>query len=182
MLRDDVIAYEGQHQCNDGNSKGKLLVRLPVALGDTLNPAGEWLDLFSSQQFDATDTADYLYLRLFPNYTQENDVHGEGMLTNTFSSPAVYHHKTVRRGFKAEVTDRRMLVLNIIRSLVVNSATSSYTEYAPVKVVDYCLPEAGEAYTVRYGAIAIGSLPGTGRGYLAGNWEFTFKEANLRDV
>lgn len=158
------------------------MVRLPVALGETLNPDSEWLDLFTSEQFDATDTTDYLYLRLFPNYTQENDTFGEGNLKNTFSSPAVYHHSTHRRGFKAEVADRRLLIADILRSLIVNSRTSSYTEFAPIKVIDYCLPEAGETYTIRYGAIALGTLPGLRKKYFTGNWEFTFKETMLRDV
>jgi len=181
MLRNDVLNYEASNNCVDGNSKHKLLVRLPVAVGENLNPSSRWLDLFTTQQFDADDTDDYLYLKLFPEYTQQNDVFGEERLKNTFNSAAVFSPATRRRGFIARITDKRLLILEIIRTLAINSRTSSFTLFSPIKVVDYCLPEIGESYTIRYGAINNTSLPGLRKGHLSGEWEFEFKEAELRD-
>ena len=179
-LRQDVISYESQQQCEQIN-KNKLLIRFPVLLGEEENLNSEWLDLFSSQQFDADDTDDYLYLRLFPEYTQENDVFGEGKLKNTFNSAAVYSHSTVRRGFKAVVTDRRLLIFSLIKRIIENSRTSSFTVFTPVKVIDFCLPETGE-YTIRFGSINYDRIPGIRGSHLRGDWEFTFKESILRNV
>lgn len=182
MLRDEVLSYQSDNNCNDANGKNKLLIRLPVSVGESLNSSYQWLDLFSLQQFDTDDTNDYLYIKIYPGYTQENDIFGEGKLKNTFSSPAVYHHSTTRRGFKAVVTDRRRLILDIVRSLVEISRTSSYNSYSPIKVIDYCLPEAGEEHTIRYGAVELSRLPGLRQSYLVEDWEFTFKEARLRNI
>lgn len=181
MLRQQVINFENLHQCKSNGSK-QLFVRFPEVMGEQLNPEGQWLDLFSSQQFDTTDTEDYLYLRLFPDYTQENDVFGEGGLKNTFNSAAVYAHSTTRRGFKAIIRDKRLLILDIIRNLVNNSRSSSYTRYTPIKVIDFCLPEPEEEYTIRYGSIDFERLPGLRKNYLKEDWEFTFKEAKLRNL
>jgi hypothetical protein len=185
-LRDDILAYQAEHQCIGSYIRKRLLIRTPVAVVESLNPTGIYLDLFDTTLYTIDDTTDYIYLRIFPDYDQENDNLGDGGLRNTFSSPAVYAVSLVRRGFKATVTDRRKLILDIIRQLIDISKSSSYVRFAPIKVIDYCLPETNalivgnenEIGTVRWGEIKFDALPGlTGRGYLKGDWSFSFDEA-----
>ncbi|ALF52258.1 hypothetical protein ACX27_04340 [Nostoc piscinale CENA21] len=185
-IRDDVIAYLSEHECTAPFVRKRLLLRVRTATVEALNPTGLYLDLFDPTLYTVDDTTDYIYLRLFPDYDQENDNIGDGGLRNTFSSPAVYAPSTVRRGFRATITDRRKIILDIIRQLAEISKSSSYTTFAPIKVIDFCLPEVGtvsfggELGSVRWGEIRIDNLPGlTGRGYLRADWNFTFKQASL---
>ena len=97
-FRDDVIAYQSVNQCDEGFIKKRLLLRLRVATIETLNPSGSSLDLFDPIFYDVTDTADYLYLRIFPEYSTENDVLGERGLKNTFGSAAVFAPVNTRTG------------------------------------------------------------------------------------
>lgn len=182
-IRDDVIAYLADNQCESPLARKRLLIKVHVSTVEALNPTGIYLDLFA-----VTDAVDYIYLRLFPDYDQENDRIGEGGLRNTFSSPAVKAPKTVRRGFKATITDKRKIILDIIRRLADISESSSFTVFSPIEVIDFCLPEPGapilfgEPASVRYGEIILdNNLPGlNGRGYLRDNWSFSFKEIVLR--
>lgn len=185
-IRDDVIAYLSEYECTASPVKKRLLIRVHVDTVEAIAPTGLYLDLLDPTLYTADDTEDYIYLRIFPDYDQENDNIGEGGLRNTFSSPAVYAPSTVRRGFRATVTDRRRIILDIVRRLVEISKSSSYNTFTPVKVIDFCLPDfgassfSGELGSVRWGEIQLSNLPGlTGRGYLRGDWEFTFKEAKL---
>ncbi|MEW5859805.1 MAG: hypothetical protein AB1861_20870 [Cyanobacteriota bacterium] len=183
-LRDDILTYQSQHQCIGPYIRKRLLIRTPVAVVESVSPTGIYLDLFDTTLYTGDDTTDYIYLRILPDYDQENDNLGEGGLRNTFSSPGVYAVSTVRRGFRATVSDRRRVILDIIRRLIDISKSSSYIKFAPIKVIDFCLPEFGasifngELATVRWGEIITDNLPGlTGKGYLKADWNFTFKEA-----
>lgn len=185
-IRDDIIAYLNLHQCNAPMSRKRLLIRIHTATLQALNPTGMYLDLFDPTLYTVDDTTDYIYLRIFPDYDQENDNTGDGGLRNTFSSPAVYATSTVRRGFRATITDRRKIILDVIRQLAEISKSSSYVTFAPIKIIDFCLPELGaiafndELASVRWGEIKLDNLPGlTGRGYLKSDWNFSFKEASL---
>ena len=183
-LRDDILAYQAGHQCIGSYVRKRLLIRTPVTVAESLSPTGIYLDLFDTTFYTLDDTADYVYLRIFPDYDQENDNLGDGGLRNTFGSPAVYAVSLVRRGFKATVTDRRKLILDIVRRLVDISKSSSYVRFAPIKIIDYCLPETNavvvgdEIGTIRWGEIKFDAIPGlTGRGHLKGDWSFSFDEA-----
>ncbi|ARV58072.1 hypothetical protein BZZ01_04965 [Nostocales cyanobacterium HT-58-2] len=190
MLRDEIIAYHQTHTCK-GQSSKPLLIRAPIALIEQLNPQYKHLDLFDTSAYDTTDTADYLYLRLHPDYDVENDRLGDKGLRNTFSSAAVFATVNTRRGFKAIVKDRRKLVLDLIKRLVDISESSAYNRYTPIKLVDFCHPEVdapiynGEPATIRWGAIALdANLPSLVRvgseDYFKKDWGFTFKESILR--
>lgn len=186
-IRDDVIAYLADHQCTGNMSRKRLLIRVQTATVEALNPTGIYLDLFDPNFYTLDDTSDYIYLRTFPDYDQENDRTGEGGLRNTFSSPAVKAVSTVRRGFKATITDRRKIILDVVRRVVEISDSSSFQVYSPIKVIDFCLPETSpsvlgtEPATIRLGEIKLDDLPGmNGKGFLKDDWSFTFKESILR--
>ncbi len=183
-IRDDVITYIANNECNAPFIRKRLLIRVRTATVETLNPTGLYLDLFDPTLYTADDTTDYIYLRLFPDYDQENTKTGDGGLRNTFSDSAAYTVSLVRRGFRATVTDRRKIILDIIKRLIDISVSSSYQRFAPIKVIDYCLPETNagiigdELATARWGSIKFDNLPGlTGRGFLGGDWTFVFDEA-----
>ncbi|MBD2364582.1 hypothetical protein H6G36_25975 [Anabaena minutissima FACHB-250] len=185
-IRDDVNTYLASNECDAPFVRKRLLIRIHTSTVEALAPTGLYLDLFDPTLYTTDDTTDYIYLRTFPDYDQENDNTGDGGLRNTFSSPAVYAPSTVRRGFRATVTDRRKIILDMVRRLAEISKSSSYSTFTPVKVIDFCLPDfgassfSGEMGSVRWGEIRLGNLPGlTGRGYLKSDWEFTFKEAKL---
>ena len=121
----------------------------------------------------------------------ENDRLGEKGFRNTFNSGAVFAPANTRRGFKATVTDRRKLILDIIKRLVDISESSGYNRYSPIKLIDFCHPELNaniyndEPATIRWGAIALDTnLPSLirvrGEDYLSRDWGFTFKESVLR--
>ena len=180
-LLEEIKNYELTHQCESPLANKPLLIRTPIAVIQQLNPTHKYLDLFDSNHYDISDTNDYAYLRLFPNYDIENDRLGEKGFRNTFSQSAVFAVATTRRGFKATISDQRKLILDIVRQLVDISESAAYNRYAPIKVIDFCSPEVGASYSIRYGAIAIDSYPSiTGNGFLSKPWDFTFKEAQLR--
>lgn len=196
-FRDDVVAYQSVNQCDEGFIKKRLLLRLRVSTIEILNPSSDYLDLFDPTSYDVTDTADYLYLRIFPQYSVENDVLGEVGLKNTFGSAAVFAPANTRRGFKATITDQRKLIFDLVKRIQQISQTSSYTQFSPAKIIDFCHPELadeetlvssfGEFGNIRYGAIALdNSIPqlvqSSGRDYLASSWGFTFKESKLRSL
>ncbi|MCC5618414.1 hypothetical protein LC605_25680 [Nostoc sp. CHAB 5836] len=179
-LLEEIQSYELTHQCQSPFAKTRLLVRVPIAVIEQLNPTHKYLDLFNSTHYDPSDTDDYVYLQLFPNYDTENDRLGEKGFRNTFSQ-SVFAVTTTRRGFKATILDQRRLILDILRRLIDISETSAYNKYVPIKVIDFCSPEVGATYSIRYGAIAIDNYPSiTGDGFLSQSWEFSFKEAQLR--
>lgn len=193
-LIQEIQAYETTHQCQSQAVAKRLLIRIPITVLEQLNPQHKHLDLFDTTHYDTSDTNDYVYLRLFPNYDVENDRLGEKGFRNTFSSAAVFAPANTRRGFKATVKDSRKLVLDLIRRLVDISETTAYNRYSPIKVVDFCHPELppdantstyGELATIRYGAITFdATLPSVVRvgskEYLKREWGFTFKEHLLR--
>jgi hypothetical protein len=183
-LRDDILAYRSQHQCIGAPVRKRLLIKTPVAVIEQVNPTGVYLDLLDPTLYTSDDTTDYIYLTIFPDYDEDNDNLGEGGLRNTFSDPGVYTVTTVRRGFRATVSDRRRVILDITRRLIDISKSSTYTRFAPIKVIDFCLPEFdasifnGELATVRWGEIKTDNLPGlTGKGYVKADWNFVFREA-----
>lgn len=188
-IRDDVIAYLATNNCNSPFTRKRLLIRVHTTTVEALNPTGVYLDLFDPTLYTVDDTTDYIYLRIFPDYDQENNILGEGGLKNTFSLPSAYAVTTVRRGFKATVTDRRKIISDIITRLVEISKTSAFTRFAPIKVIDFCLSEPGativgvEPGTVRWGELKIDNLPGTvGKSYLKNDWSFNFSDVFLRFV
>lgn len=193
-LVQEIQAYETTHQCQSQGVAKRLLIRVPVVVVEQLNPSHKHLDLFDTTHYDTSDTNDYVYLRLFPDYDVENDRLGEKGFRNTFSSAAVFAPANTRRGFKATVKDNRKLILDITRRLVDISETAAYNRYSPIKVVDFCYPElsddtntstfGGELATIRYGAIALDTtLPAVvrvGSEECLKRWGFTFKEHLLR--
>lgn len=184
-IRDDIILWNQQNQCLGQPIRRRLLVRSHVNTIEQLNPQHKHLDLFDTTIFDVTDTSDYIYLRIFPTADSDDEVYREGGgLKNTFSRSAVFAPSTVRRGIRCTVTDRRRLILDALRSLVDISETTSFNQYAPIKVIDEVTPESGEEITIRYGAIQIDKKPGLIRRgqefYCTSDWDFLFREIKLR--
>jgi hypothetical protein len=184
-IRDDVIAWNAANNCTGQITRRKLLVRSHIDTIEQINPLHKHLDLFETTVFDATDTNDYIYLRLFPTADSDDEVYGEGtVLKNTFSRSAVFAPSTTRRGIRCTISDRRRLILDVMRSLVDISETSTFGLYKPIKVIDFCTPEPTEDRTIRYGAIQIDKKPGLIRRgdeyYCNSDWEFLFRDAKLR--
>jgi hypothetical protein len=184
-IRDDVIAWNQQNQCFGQVTRRRLLVRSHIDTITQLNPQHKHLDLFDTTAFDASDTTSYIYLRIFSNADSDNEVYGEGGLRNTFSQSAVFAPTTVRRGIRCTVTDRRRLILDVLRQLINISETAAFNKYAPIKIIDEITPEVGEERTIRYGAIQIDKQPGLikrgeGEFYCTSDWDFLFREAKLR--
>jgi hypothetical protein len=184
-IRDDVIAWNASNPCIGQVTKRKLLVRSHVDTIEQINPLSKHPDIFETTAFDSTDTSDYIYLRLFPTADSDDEVYGDGTgLKNTFSRSAVFAPSTTRRGIRCTISDRRRLILDIMRSLVDISETSVFNLYKPIKVIDFCTPEPTEDRTIRYGEIQIDKKPGLiKRGdeyYCTGDWEFLFRDTKLR--
>jgi hypothetical protein len=184
-IRGDVIAWNTENACTGQLARQRLLVRSHVDTIEQINPLHKHLDLFDVTAFDSTDTSDYIYLRLFPTADSDNQVYGDNPgLRNTFTRSGVFAPSTTRRGIRCTIADRRRLILDILRSLVDISETSSFGVYSPIKVVDFCTPEIAQEMTIRYGSIQIDKKPGiVKRGdeyYCTSDWEFLFRETQLR--
>jgi hypothetical protein len=189
-LRDDVTNYWQQRQCN-GQLKKRLLIQVPVAVAQSFTPTD--LDIFDATLYTNTDSASYIYLRLFPEYDTENDQLGEGGFKNTFSRAAVFAPSTTRRGFKATINDNRKIIFDLVRRLVEISESSAYNTYSPIRVIDFCSPELsfdnntfifnGETATVRWGLLNIDNFPSLlDNKHLNKSWTISFKETRLRLV
>jgi hypothetical protein len=184
-IRDDVAAWAAANACVGQLARQKLLVRSHVDTIEQINPLHKHLDLFDITAFDASDTSSYIYLRLFPSADSDDQVYGDNPgLRNTFTRSSVFAPSTTRRGIRCTINDRRRLILDIMRSLVDISETSSFNTYSPIKVIDFCTPEIIEERTIRYGSVQIDKKPGlVKRGseyYCTSDWEFVFRETQLR--
>ena len=189
-LRDDVQSI--LINCF-GQPRKRLLLRFPVDSAQTIidNTNNSYLDLFELSQFDNSDTDDYIYLKVFPQYDSETEQLGDNSFKNTFNSSAIIAPSQVRRGFKATVTDNRLVILDLIFYLSLISKSTSYTRYHPIKIIDFCSPEITDNFifnqekaTIRYGSVFVDNIPEMiqiGRAeYAKRNWQFTFKESSLR--
>jgi hypothetical protein len=169
----------------------QLLVRSPLSIIELFNP-----NHYNLWQFDPSnygDSSDYVYLRLFPKYESADESLGEKGYFPTFSKVAT-RHTTTQRAFTATVVQQSAFVYRIIERLAAIADTSSYTVHTPIKVIDFCSPEAsddantsiygGELATVRYGRIDIQKRPAIVRGfqmdYCTSEWEFKLTEAKYR--
>lgn len=173
----------------------RLLIRTPIALLTTFSVPASLYRFFDPTHYDGTDTDDYVYLTLFPQYESESEAIVERKYQPTFSRGAIAFPSTVRHGFRA-VVDRQpdMVFFKIVEQLVEISETSSSSVHSPVKAIDFCLPESsgntnvtseGDLGSIRYGRIDItkrpsGSIRWEGRDYAIAPWEFSFREAKLR--
>ncbi|MEH1789996.1 MAG: hypothetical protein V7L23_31630 [Nostoc sp.] len=169
----------------------QLLVRSPLSVIQLFNPNHYNLWQFDSGNYG--DSSDYVYLRLFPGYESTNEVQGDRGFKPSFNG-TVAQHTTTRRIFTATVRQQTAFIFYIIERLALIANTSSYTTYTPIKIVDFCSPEAiddvntsvynGETGTIRYGRIDIEKRPAIARGfqmdYCLTNWELKFSEVDLR--
>jgi hypothetical protein len=169
----------------------QLLVRSPLSVIELFNPNQYNLWQFDSGNYG--DSSDYVYLRLFPSYESTNEVQGDRGFKPSFNG-TVAQHTTTRRTFTATVRQQTAFIFYIIERLALIANTSSYATYTPIKIVDFCSPEAiddpntatynGELATTRYGRIDIEKRPAIVRGfqmdYCLSEWEFKFSEVDLR--
>jgi len=172
----------------------QILVRSPIRVIELFNPTHQNLWLFDPTHYDGTDTDDYVYLRLFPKYTPQNEPLAERAFKPTFSRITA-STATVQRTFQATVFQSQGFVYRIIERLVLIAETSTFNRYTPIKIVDFCWPEAiddsktallgGEPATIRFGRIDISKSPAMVRGwkgeYCQSEWEFKFSEAKYRN-
>lgn len=168
-----------------------LLVRTPLEVIEAFNPNHYDLWLFDPTNYG--DSADYVYLRLFPKYESPIDPADRGYFP-TFNGTAT-RHATTRRTFTATINQQQGWIFKVIERLAAIADTSSYTVHTPIKIIDFCSPEAeddtgtteygGELGTIRYGRIDIEKRPEIIRGvlmnYCRGEWNFKFTEAILRN-
>ena len=189
-LRDDVS--QASVQCR-GTPQKRLLLRFPMDTAQTIidSSNNRFLDLFETSKFDDSDTDDYIYLKIFPNYDTEIEQLGDNNFKNTFSRSSIIAPSQVRRGFRGTVTDRRAIILDLVFYLSLISKSSAFTKYHPVKIVDFCRPEVldnftfnSEKATIRYGRLSLQEMPATvqigNEEYISNNWQFNFKESRLR--
>jgi hypothetical protein len=169
----------------------QLLVRSPLTVIQLFNPNHYNLWQFDSGNYG--DSSDYVYLRLFPGYESANEVQGDRGFKPSFNG-TVAQHTTTRRTFTATVRQQTAFIFYLVERLALIANTSSYTTYTPIKIVDFCSPEAiddpntaaynGELATTRYGRIDIEKRPAIVRGfqmdYCTSEWEFKFSEVDLR--
>lgn len=184
-----------QYLCLPPFTNKRVLVRVPLTVVATFNPQKRSLWLFDPTHYETSDTDDYVYLRLFPQYVPEEDILGDRAFKPTFNG-TVANHATVRRGFQATIIQSQAFIYSIVERIAKIAATSSYSKYTPIKIIDFCYPEAlddsntillGNEYaTIRYGRIIITKIPPFIRGidgseYCREAWEFKFTEAKLRE-
>lgn len=173
-----------------------ILVRSPLTIAQQVNPPADKLWLFDPTHYDATDTNDYVYLRIFPNYTPEDDIVGDRTLRNTFNGSAIAPSR-VRRGFNADIIQSNAFIYDLIERLVHISLTSSFSQYSPIKIIDFARPNlfgantvvnsVGERGSILYGSITLNQLPhlvrvANGRDYIRGGWSMRFQSLELSIV
>ncbi len=172
----------------------RILLRVPLTVVATLNPQSRSLWLFDPNHYDSSDTNDYVYLRLFPQYTPEDDYLGDRAFKPSFNG-TVANYSTTRRGFRATVVQSQAFLYYIVERVAAIAATSTYGVYTPIKIIDFCRTAAdydpstiaigGEYATIRYGRIDIIKIPSLIRGvdgndYCKDDWEFKFTSVTLR--
>ncbi|NJN10043.1 MAG: hypothetical protein HC815_19440 [Richelia sp. RM1_1_1] len=176
-----------------GKVRKRLLLRFPIDSAQLIINSGnnDFLDLFETTKFDDSDTDDYIYLKLFPEYDSETEQLGNSNFKTTFNQSAITAASQVRRGFKATVIDKRAIILDLIFYLSLISKSTSFTRYHPVKIIDFCRPEIldnfvinSEKATIRYGGLSLEEMPPVIQireaEYVAENWQFSFQESKLR--
>ena len=166
-------------------------MRSPLAVVELFNPKHYNLWVFDPTNYG--DSADYIYLRLFPRYESADESQGEKGYFPTFSRVAT-RHATTQRAFTATVIQQTGFIYRIIERLALIADTSSYAIHTPIKIIDFCSPEPvddantatynGELATVRFGRIDIQKRPAIVRGfqqeYCTSEWEFKFSESKYR--
>ncbi|MEH2135428.1 hypothetical protein [Nostoc sp.] len=172
----------------------QLLVRSPLSVIELFNPSHQNLWLFDPTHYDSTDTDDYAYLRLFPKYEPQDVGLGDRSFKPSFSR-IIATTSTVQRTFQSTIFQSQGFIYRILERLILIAETSIYNQYTPIKIVDFCKPEAiddsttsifnGEPATVRFGRIDITKIPAFVRGwkgeYVISEWEFKFSEARYRN-
>lgn len=184
----ELIA-SAQINCAMRMARQPLFVLTPIAVIESLQIASKWFYLFDPTHYQNTDTNDYIYLRLFTNYSPETDRLGDSPGLKIIFDGTGYSASTVRRGFKATIVQKERVALDVLQQLILISESSKYNRFAPIKIIDFCNLELsdrlrfdGKLATVRHGEITIDSIPALSydQDYLSDNWSFTFKEVNLR--
>lgn len=183
--RDLIIA--AQLDCSTPWAKQPIMILTPIAVIDSLQIPSQWFYVFDPTQYH-NDSTDYVYLRLFPDYSQETTNLGENRLKTTYSGMG-YAASVVQRGFKATIIQKERIIYDIIYQLALISESSKYNQFTPIKVLDFCGVEVGDRIsyqgklaTVRYGQLTIESVPGLSfnQDYFRENWNIGFIESKLR--
>ncbi|ACC81140.1 hypothetical protein [Nostoc punctiforme] len=178
-----------QINCQRKLARLPLLVLTPVAVIEDLQIASKWFYLFDPTHYQETDTNNYVYLKLFTDYSPETNRLGDSPGLKTTFSRTGYGASTIKRGFKATVIQKERVILEVLQKLILISESSKYNQFSPIKVVDFCSVELGDRFiynnrlaTVRYGEMIIDETPPLGydQNYINSNWSLTFTEVNLR--
>ena len=191
-LLQDITAV--QNLCLPPFTNKRILLHIPLTVVATINPQSRSLWLFDPSHYDSSDTSDYVYLRLFPQYTPEDDYLGDRAFKPSFNG-TIANYSTTRRGFRATVVQSQAFLYYIVERVAAIAVTSTYGVYTPIKIIDFCRPEATddpntimvvqEYATIRYGRIDITKIPSLIRGvdgsdYCKDDWEFKFTSVTLR--
>lgn len=186
MTTRDLI-INSQLNCSTAWARQPIMILTPITVIETLGIASDWFYLFDPTQYH-TDSTDYVYLKLFPDYAPENNnLGGEGLKPN-FNGMG-YSASTVQRGFKATILQRESIIYDVIYQLILISESSKYNVYSPIKIIDFCNVEPndfivyqGKRATVRYGQLIVESLPvlSYNQDYFKDNWNIGFTESKLR--
>ncbi|MFN6560008.1 MAG: hypothetical protein RMY28_009390 [Nostoc sp. ChiSLP01] len=185
--RESII--NAQINCMGQIGRQPLLVLTPIAVIENLEIDSKWFYLFDPTHYQDTDTDNYVYLRLFPDYSPETNRLGDSPgLKPTFNGTG-YSASTVRRGFKVTIIQKERVILEVLQQLILIAESSKYNRFSPIKVIDFCNLELGDRLshnnqlaTVRHGEIIIDELPplSYNQDYVNSNWTITFAEVNLR--
>lgn len=193
--RDDIIA--AQTYVANPVGKKKFLIRVPIATLAFLNPDKQLLCFFDPDFYDSKDTADYCYLRLFPEVKGKGSPVADRGFQIGFSRGAIAVPGVVRRSLDISIPTTDKLIFDVVRRVIEISESTKWTGiYSPIKVVDFCCPEmigdsktamfTGEIGTVRYGQMDLTDMPMLVRSptgdYLKDSWNVSFSDIALRNV
>lgn len=169
-----------------------VLIRTPLTVAQSFNSTKQ-LWLYDPTHYDTNDTNDYVYLRLFPEYTAEDEYLGDRLYKNSFSRSATASVVNVRKGFSATVRQSAKWIYDIVERISTISNSTSYGIHNPIKIVDFCRTESqdsidirGEQATIRWGKINVEKAPSfiraiNGKDYCKESWDFKFFESRLRN-
>lgn len=162
----------------------QLLIRTPLTLVEQFNPNHYFLWMFDPTSYG--DSADYVYLRLFPEYESADEKSGDKGYFPSYSS-TVIRNSTTRQKFKAGVKQQQYFIFQIIDKLA--KIADIARPHTPIKVIDFCRPDFDPVlYTdgnasIRYGRIDIEQPPSVVRGlygdYTRNPWLFSFEDYRL---